>query len=114
MTKKEFVAYRGDYFTIEWYFNFKGKSQPLEYYYAMNNIQKRKLLMLFKRMGDFGKISDKTKFRNEKDGIYAFKPQPDRLLAFFTKDKKIIITEGFYKKDDKLPQNIRKRSIKIR
>jgi len=39
--------------------------------------------MLFKRIGDFGKISDKTKFRNEKDGIYAFKPQPDRLLSFF-------------------------------
>jgi hypothetical protein len=65
-------------------------------------------------MGDFGKISDKTKFRNENDGIYAFKPQPDRFLSFFTKDKKIIITEGFNKTSDKLPKNIKSRSIKIR
>jgi phage-related protein len=114
MKDKEIVAYCGDYFTKEWYFDSKGKSQPLDYFYAMNNLQKRKLLVLFKRIDDFGKISDKTKFRNEKDGIYAFKPQPDRLLAFFTKDKKIIITEGFYKKSEKLPQNIKDRSIKIR
>jgi len=83
MRAKEFIAYSGGCFTIEWYFDSKGKSQPLDYFYAMNNSQKRKLLMLFKRIGDFGKISDKTKFRNEKDGIYAFKPQPDRLLSFF-------------------------------
>jgi hypothetical protein len=39
-------------------------------------------------MGDFGKIYDITKFRNEGDGIYAFKPQSDRYLSFFTLGKK--------------------------
>ncbi len=114
MKGKEFVAYNGTKFTIEWYFDSRGFSQSLDYFYAMTNSQKRKLLMLFKRMGDFGKISDKTKFRNENDGIYAFKPQPDRFLSFFTSEQKIIITEGFQKKSNKLPKNIKDQSIRIK
>ena len=114
MGEKEFVAYQGEYYTIEWYFDPKGLCQSLEYYAAMSNSQKRKLLMLFKRMGDFGKITDQTKYRNESDGIYAFKPQPDRFLSFFTSDKKIIVTEGFVKKSNKLPRNIKDRSLRIK
>jgi phage-related protein len=113
MRGKEFVAYSGERYTIEWYFDPNGLSQPLDYFYAMSNSQKRKLLMLFKRMGDFGRISDKTKFRNENDGIYAFKPQPDRFLSFFTSNKKIIVTEGFIKKSNKLPKSIKDRSLRI-
>ena len=39
------------------------------------------------------------------NGIYAFKPQPDRYLSFFTDEKKIIVTNGFRKKTEKLPKN---------
>jgi phage-related protein len=78
----------------------------------MTREQKRKFLILVKRMGDFGKIFDKTKFRNEGDGIYAFKPQPDRFLSFFTKGKKMIVTNAFYKKTDKLPRNEKDLAIK--
>ena len=114
MSNLEYIAYEGEHFTIEWYFDKKGQSQALEYFHDMSNSQKRKLLMLFKRIGDFGKISDKTKFRNEHDGIYAFKPQPDRFLSFFTANKKIIVTEGFLKKSNKLPENIKNRAINIK
>jgi len=65
-------------------------------------------------MGDFGKIFDKTKFRHEGDGIYAFKPQPDRFLSFFTDGRKIIITNGFRKKTDKLPKSEKELAIKRR
>ena len=58
----------------------------------MNN--QMKLLYLVKRIGDFGKISDKTKFNFEEDGIWAFKPKPDRFLSFFTSGNKIIITNA--------------------
>jgi len=60
-------------------------------------------LVLVKRISDFGKIFDITKFCNEGNDIYAFKPQPDRYLSFFVIDKKIIVTNGFCKKTDKLP-----------
>jgi hypothetical protein len=114
MKDRVFTAYDGEIFTIEWYYDSKGISQPLDYFKDLTFPQKRKLLMLFKRMGDAGKILDKTKFRNEHDGIYAFKPQPDRFLSFFTSDKKIIITEGFLKKEDKLPKNIKDRTLRLR
>jgi hypothetical protein len=65
-------------------------------------------------MGDFGKIYDITKFRNEGDGIYAFKPQPDRYLSFFTEGKKIIVTNGFKKKTEKLKKKKKKLAIKCR
>lgn len=68
--------------------------------------------MLVKKMGDFGVIFDKTKFRNEGDGIYAFKPQPDRYLCFFFVGKKIIVTNAFHKKSDKLPKSEKDTALK--
>ena len=107
----EYIAYSGDAFTIEWYFDTKQHSEALEYYRSLSNDERIQLLKLFKRMGDVGKIQDKTKFRNEGDKIYAFKPQPDRFLCFFYENKKIIVTNGFRKKQDKLPLNEKERAL---
>ena len=63
-------------------------------------------------MGEQGKIFDETKFRNEGDKIYAFKPQPDRYLCFFFKGKKIIVTNAFQKKSEKLPLNEKEQAVK--
>ncbi len=70
--------------------------------------------MLFKRMGDYGKISDTTKFRNEGNKIYAFKPQPHRFLSFFIKGRTITVTNAFQKKSNKIPQNEKERAIDFR
>ena len=101
---KEFIAYKGEVLTVEWFFDEKGKSDALDFFEALSNTQKRKTLMLFKRIGDFGKISDITKFRNEGEKIFAFKPQPERFLSFFYAGKKIVVTNGFRKKAQKLPK----------
>ncbi len=99
----EFIAYKGEALTIEWFFNEKGESDALDFFETLSASQKRKTLMLFKRIGDFGRISDITKFRNEGDKIFAFKPQPDRFLSFFYVGKRIVVTNGFRKKSQKLP-----------
>ena len=65
MNKNNCTAYIGNFFTIEWYYDEKGKSQSHEYYEGLSDLQKRKLLVLFKRIGDFGKIHDITKFNFE-------------------------------------------------
>ena len=70
--------------------------------------------MLFKRMGDCGKIFDKTKFNNEGDGIFAFKPKPERFLCFFVSGKKIIITNAFRKKTQKISKGEKDRAIKLK
>ena len=112
--KNNCVIYSGERFSVEWYFDEKGYSQAYEYFLSANDLQKRKFLVLVKRIADFGKIFDKTKFRNEGDSIYAFKPQPDRYLAFFVVDKKIIVTNAFYKKTDKLPQSEKDLALKYK
>ena len=114
MAKKEYIAYKGTKFTIEWYFDTNGKSQALEYLMNIDASMQRKVFYLFKRIGDYGKINDKTKFRNEGDQIFAFKPQPDRFLSFFTKRKKIIVTNAFMKKSNKLPKQEKIKALECR
>jgi phage-related protein len=109
---KQYIAYEGSEFTIEWYFDAKGESSALEYFDRQPVAKQRKLLNLFRLMGDQGKIFDQTKFRNEEDKIYAFKPQPDRYLCFFFQGKKIIVTNAFTKKTPKLPQGEKELTLK--
>jgi len=101
--ERERIAYQGPAFTIEWYWDAHGQSQALEYFERLPEHRQDGLLMLLKRMGDFGRIFDKTKFRNEGDQVFAFKPQPDRFLCFFTTGRKIVVTNAFVKKSAKLP-----------
>lgn len=63
-------------------------------------------------MGEVGKILNIEKFGNEGNGVYAFKPQPDRFLCFFAKGNKIIITNGFIKKSDKLPKSEKEKALR--
>ena len=114
MDKTNCTIYIGQYFTLEWYYDKNGYSQAYEYFLAIAQEQRRKFLILAKRIGDFGKISDKTKFRSEGDKIYEFKPQPDRYLCFFIKGKKIIVTNAFTKKTAKLPEQEKNTCIKRR
>jgi len=114
MDNKSCLIYKGEKYILEWYYDKNGKSVANEYYLKTSEDLQRKFLVLSKKMGDFGKIFDITKFRNEGDGIYAFKPQPDRYLSFFTVGKKIIVTNGLRKKTDKLPKNEKDIAMKYR
>jgi phage-related protein len=108
------IIYEGTFFTLEWYYDKNGNSVGYDFFLKATQEQRRKFLVLAKRIGDFGKIFDKTKFRNEGDGIFAFKPQPDRYISFFTDDKKIIVTNGFTKKTDKLPKAEKDLALRLR
>ncbi len=101
--RREIVAYAGRKFTIEWYYDDRGYSQALEYAEALTDSDRRKLAGLLMVVGDIGQLRNKQKFRHEGDQIYAFKPKPHRFLAFFFEGGKIIITNAFTKKSDKLP-----------
>ena len=115
MNKKyEYLVYAGGSFAIEWYFNEKGHSDALHYYESLRDSDRIQILKLFKRMGDGGEIKDKTKFMYEGDKIYAFKPHPDRFLCFFYDGRKIIVTNAFRKKQQKIPKNEKERALKTR
>jgi hypothetical protein len=108
----ELIAYRGRKFTIEWYCDVSGYSQAREFAESLDDAEKRKLALLFSALGDIGRIHNKEKFRNEGDKIYAFKPQPHRFLSFFFEGGKVIITNAFTKKKDKLPPGEKEKALK--
>lgn len=110
----KFVAYKGRYFTIEWYFDDRGNSKVLEYFKSLSIEEKNKLLYLFQTMGDFGKIRNQQKFNSEGDQIYAFKPIPHRFLSFFFTGSKIIVTNAFEKKQQKLPSREKDKALLCR
>ena len=114
MDKEEYIVYTGEKFSVEWYFDENTKSQAMDYFNSLDENEQRKLLYLVKRLGDFGVISDKTKFNYEEDGIWAFKPKPDRFLSFFTNGKKVIITNAFQKKCQKMPKTEKEKAVKCR
>lgn len=112
--RPEYIAFEGEEFTIEWYFDNKGKSISLDYLESLDEKEQAKLFELMKLIGNAGIIKNKTKFRNEGEKIYAFKPQPHRFLCFFFEGQKIIVTNGFHKKTDKLPKSEKERALKIK
>jgi hypothetical protein len=85
---REYIAYAGKKFTIEWYFDSNGKSMALDYYKTLTAPERIKVLQLLKRMGDAGEIKDTTKFNYEGDHLYAFKPKSDDSCAFSSPAKR--------------------------
>jgi hypothetical protein len=109
--RKEFVVYQGAQFTVEWYYDAAGKSDVFDYFEDLEAGQQNRLLFLVKRLADAGKIHNKEQFRNEGDKIFAFKPQPDRFLCCFQQGRKVIITNAFCKKQQKLPPKEKQRAL---
>lgn len=114
MPQLQYVIYQGACFTVEWYYDSRGKSQAKDYFDALPFERKKKFDYLIRRMGDSGKIQDEEKFRSEEDQIYAFKPKPDRFLCFFIKGAKIIVTNAFEKKTQKLPPREKERALRLK
>ncbi len=109
---EKYVAYTGKELVIEWYHDASGYSTASEYAKSMSKADRRKLAALFTAMGDIGAIHNKEKFRYEGDKIFAFKPKPHRFLSFFFAGGKIIVTNAFTKKQDKMPTNEKERALK--
>ncbi|MEQ8470019.1 MAG: type II toxin-antitoxin system RelE/ParE family toxin [Marinoscillum sp.] len=108
----EYIAYQGDVYQIEFYFDEKGKSQARDYLSDLKPGVVKKFAHLLQMIGDAGQIRNKEKFRNEGDKIYAFKPQPHRFLCFFFDGNKIILTNAFMKKQQKLPKSEKNKALK--
>lgn len=112
--KDEYIAWEGELYTIEWYFNANNKSPAKEYFEDLSNESKDSLFKLFIKIASQGHILDKRKFNFEGDKIFAFKPQPDRFLCFFFEGSKIIVTNAFEKKQDKLPPREKEKALKYK
>jgi len=111
---EKFIAYQGERFTVEWYFDSRGKSEALEYYLGLPLAQRNKALYLFASFGDIGKISNTEKFRYEGNQIYAFKASHNRFLCFFFDGRKIIVTSAYKKQSAKMPAREKQKALKAK
>ncbi len=59
---KENIVFNGVKFVIEWYFDYKGHSNALDYFESLTDDEQIKALGLFELMGNIGAIKNKTKF----------------------------------------------------
>jgi phage-related protein len=105
------LIYLGDLLRVDWYYDSRNRSQAREYFLALDDMSQAKLLALAKRLGDSGEIKDITKFRYEGRQIYALKVQIHRFLCFFAEDSRIIITNSYTKKSQKMPLKERHRAL---
>lgn len=112
MNNEKYIVYDGEKRRIEWYFDDRSKSSAKNYYEKLEESRKKKLRYLFILMGDEGEIRNTEKFINEGAGIYAFKTHDDRFFCFFFDEAKIIITNAYEKKGQKMPPGERERALR--
>lgn len=92
------IAFKGSKFIIEWYEDHKGYSQAFEYFNESSESQQDKLLALFRYMAENGKIFDETKFRNEGDGLYVFKPKKSQKMPTREKERALTAYKNYIKR----------------
>ena len=102
--KEDYIFYQGKRFQVEFYFTGDGFMPAKEYLESVSLGARVKLAALVKYIAEEGRIFDITKFRivDPKEKIYEFKPLDCRFFTFFYEGGKIIITNGYMKKSQKV------------
>lgn len=99
-------VYSGRTFDVEFYVNPHGKMPAHEYYKAMTEDAKRRLLVIVGHFADapFGTILPKAlmNIEDKDSGIYAFKPAIHRFFSCFAKGRKIILLSAYQKHSQKM------------
>ncbi|MBW2645544.1 MAG: type II toxin-antitoxin system RelE/ParE family toxin [Deltaproteobacteria bacterium] len=111
----------GNQKSIEAAIRSNGSTPAIEYYQNLPTRDQAKFLKLFERMAEKGQIFNPEKFKLLEDGIFEFKAKPYRILCFMTKDKKVVLTNGFEKQSRKtkskylnLAKTIREEYLQVR
>lgn len=114
--KEDYIIYQGQKFQVEFYFTPDGRIPAKEYLEELSLDIKAKLLALVKYIAENGKIFDITKFRmvSKNEKIFEFKPLSCRFFTFFFEGKRIIITNGYMKKSQKVSGRDLQKAINIK
>ncbi len=115
---EEILIYEGLYFVAEWYYTDAGQLPALEYYSSMRVIDQG-------RFDDFveyicnlkrGDRPPQTMYRIEdsENKIYALKPRDERFFNFTTVGAKVIITNAYHKRSQKVDRDELAKAIRFR
>jgi len=81
---------------------------------SLDDVEQKKIVRLLKYTADKGIHPSKEKFRHEGDKIYAFKTTKTRMLCFFSPERSIVLTHGYFKTGQKLDPEEKKRALKYK
>jgi hypothetical protein len=104
------VAYQGSKRTIELLCNDDGSCPTKIFLDGLSDANRRKVDVLFEKMGETGKISNDQKFKKLEgsDGIFEYKSFQIRLLCFYAPGGRVVICRAVTKKQDRhAPNDIR-------
>ena len=94
------VAYAGVQFTVEYAIRSDGTLPALEFYLRIDQRWQGRLLTLFTRLGDTGRISNTEQFNKFIDEFWEFKAFQVRMPCYFRPGRHVVITHGFIKKKE--------------
>ena len=90
--------------TIAYAVDSKGRSPGKDFFDALPDQDKAKLMHLFRLLGEQGRIINPQKFGNLKEGFHEFKSFQIRMPCRYLPNGVVLITHGFRKKRDRTPR----------
>jgi len=101
-----YLVYEGSTFTVEFYYTTEGKMPAYEYYRTLSEEDEMRFFVIVKHLADqpIGTIHPRTIYNLEDadDAIYAIKPHQHRFFSFTTRDRKLILTNAYKKRGQKM------------
>src|SRR5438309_2363344 len=94
------IAYRGPKFTIEYAIRTDGSAPAQDFFNSLDTRWQARLVTLFIRLGDSGRISNTEQFNKFSDEFFEFKAFQCRMPCYFRPDRRVVITHGFIKKKE--------------
>ena len=101
---------------MEWDVDANGSIAAKTHFENLNDADAAKVAPLFQRLSDFGKISNREKFKGlgrEGADLFEFKSFQDRFIGDFRPGKRFLIAAYARKKKDKLDPAVVKRAVDI-
>ena len=116
MCQENPVAVRGQAFAVEWARDARGQCPARDFFNALDDADKAKMLALFGRLATTGRIASRENFRQlgrqakgEARGLWEFKKFQLRFLGDYRSGRRFVIALGLRKKqDDHSPADIEK------
>src|SRR5262245_761464 len=103
--QQERVAARGSWGTVEWAFNALRELPARAFFLTLSDGDRRKVMALFQRLAEFGRISHIEKFKalgKAGLGLWEFKSHQIRFIGDFREGKRFLVAHGLWKKKDNL------------
>jgi phage-related protein len=101
------IAYQGAVFAVAFAGERSGACPACEFFDGLAQLDKAKLMALFRIAGDHGKFFNPEKFGDLGGGLFEFKSFQIRMPFAYAKSERglILITHGFVKKKAKTPKD---------